>query len=202
MGLLDSLRRARARRILRRAFWIADQSKDKTMMETAIPLLRTAAAIDPSNPHIWNETAFVLGRLGRDSEAMEAALRAVEVAPGEPKFHNAVAGIRFHAIIRAKPSRKEAEPLLKEAVREIEGLIKRWPAYAPFHLGHAEALAASGAFENVWEAALDRAANFYDKQCVMADGLETTGERLRQVLRGSRTQCLNYARWWASLADG
>ena len=202
MRLLDWFRRARASRLLREAFWIIDKARDKAKMESAIPLLKEASILDPGNPHIWNETAFVLGRLGREEEAIEAALQAVRIAPNEPKFHNAVAGIRFHSIIRAKPARKVAEPKLKEAVREMEGLIQRWPAYPAFHLGHAEALAASGAPEKAWNEALDRAAYIYDGQVVMADGVKTSGERLREVLRSSRTQCLNYARWWANLADG
>ena len=201
MRLFDWFRRARASRLLRKAFWIVDKARNKAKMESAIPLLKEAAILDPGNPHIWNETAFVLGRLGREAEAIAAASQAVRIAPNEPKFHNAVVGISFHSIIRAKPARKVAEPRLKATIREMEGLIQRWPDYPAFHLGHAEALAASGAPETAWEAALDRAANIYDGQVVMADGLKTSGERLREVLRSSRTQCLNNARWWTGLAD-
>lgn len=201
MGLVGMFRRARARQYTRKAFWIVDKARDKATMEKGLELLVQAAALDPANPHTWNEMAFVLGRIGREAEAMEAAKRAVQIAPDEPKFHNALAGIRFQVIIRAKLPRSRAKPLLDGAVREMDGLTKRWPSYAPFHLGHAHALAASGASEKAWEEALDRAARLYDAQSMMGSGLGTTGDRLRQVLRSSRDECLAYARWWAALAD-
>ncbi len=205
MGILDALfgssPSVKARRLLRRAFLHVEHATKREDLESALTLLQEASQLDPQNLDVWNELAFVLGHLGRNEDALAAGQNAVNLQPENPKFHNAVLGNRMELAMKAK-TKSAGDPILRQVLTECETLIERFPNYAPLHLCRADLLAASGAPEEEWSMALDRACAIYESQKTMGSGGQTTGERLRNVMRNARTRCLDGAQWWRNLPDG
>ncbi len=204
MGLLDALfgndPATRARRLLKRAFDMVERARNREDLERARPLLEEASRLDPDNPHVWNELAFVCGHTGHIEIAVEAGRHAVRIEPDNAKFHNAVLGNREKLIMRAK-SRAEAGPQMRQLLVECEALLARFASYPPLHLCHADLLAATGAPEADWSRELDRACALYTEQDRLGSGMETNAKGLANVLRNGRERCQSRADWWRKLPE-
>lgn len=188
----------KGKRLLRKAFWIVERARGREDIERAVPLLEEAAALAPNSPDVWNELAFVLGRLGRLGEALAAASKAAELCPEHPKFHNAVVGISLD-MARLSKTREEAAPRLDRALADMRALAARFPAYPPVRLGIAEVLASLGRPEQDWNAEIDTACTLYEKEDRMGANVETTAKRLSTVLQNARSKCHASAEWWKRL---
>lgn len=154
----------------------------------------------PSNPHIWNELAFVFGRLGRPKEGLEPARRAVSLCPDHPKFHNVIIGIHQDLAARSK-TRAEARELLARVLSAQEEVVRRFPNYPSARLGKAEILAMCGEKEGIWEAEIDEACRLYERQTVTGSDQQLTSERLKELLQNSRAKCIVAAKWWSRLPN-
>jgi tetratricopeptide (TPR) repeat protein len=198
--LFGGIGRSEAERLHLRAFQMVEHATRREDFEAALPLLEEASGLAPNHPDVWNELAFVLGHLGRLEDALNAAKKAVDLQPENPKYYNAVIGNRMKLALRSK-TRTEARPLLSKTLTDCGQLLNRFPEYPPSHLGRAEILAASGAPESDWEQELDRACTIYEKQGTMGHGGETTGDRLKNVLQNCRIRCLARAQWWSKLPE-
>jgi tetratricopeptide (TPR) repeat protein len=197
----------RAKWLLRRAYWLVEtglRQKDiraaTPLLERAILILQKASSLMPDNPHIWNELAFVFGRLGRPEEALEPARRAVTLGPDHAKFHNVLIGIQQDFAARSK-TRAEARKRLAEVLRAQEQVVRRFPDYPSARLGKAEILAMCGEKERIWEAEIDHACRLYEQQAIDGSGQRLTAERLKEILQNSRAKCLTAAKWWNRLPE-
>ena len=198
----------RAKWLLRRSYWLVEtalRNKDlgvaMSLLREAIPLLQKASSLMPSNPHIWNELAFVFGRLGRPDEGLEPAKKAVALCPEHPKFHNVLIGIHQDLAARSK-TRAEARKLLASVLSAQDEVVRRFPNYPAARLGKAEILAMCGEQERIWEAEIDHACRLYEQQSVTGSEQRLTSDRLKELLQNSRAKCLAAAKWWNSLPNG
>jgi tetratricopeptide (TPR) repeat protein len=191
------LRRFRAKSLTNRAFFLVEAGD----YQGAIVLLNRATQIDPSYGHAHNETAFVYGRKLRQFDlAEQAARRAIECDPHNPKFHNALLGITRDRVTLLK-TRKEVLAQVGKLLREIDAAIAANPEYPPLRLCRAANLALCGRPEEEWQAEVDAARQLYGGRIRAASGLRLQVGDVDAILSRSRSECAEMARLWQKLSD-
>lgn len=137
----------------------------------AEPVLRAALQLDPDNPQALHNLAAVLRTLGRDREAVVAALRLQAVQPHNPikSFkagliayqHGDYGGARdaFLTALRQAPEDHEFHFMLGMAYQRLGDRAK-----TAEHLQRAEALARTAAHANAYSAKLRLAMDAMSKQ--------------------------------------
>jgi tetratricopeptide (TPR) repeat protein len=170
-------------------------------MEGALALLRRAVEIDPTYGHAHNEMAYVLGKkLRRLDEAEDAARRAVECDPQNPKFQNALMGVLTDRV-SALGARKDILGAIEVRISELDKAIAENPAYPPYHLGKAAALASSGRAQAEWRAEIQKARELYARQTHAASGLPLGPGDVDAILARSTAECQELAKRWDSLPE-
>lgn len=110
--------------------YLAESAMQGGQFEVAESRFRQALALEPSNPAILNNLAWVLGKRNNSTAALEFASRAVKLAPSRPEFLDTLAEVQAQAgrLDDAIDSQRQAVAVAPEShsqrLRLAEYLIK------------------------------------------------------------------------------
>jgi len=169
--------------------------------QKAVPLLEQAVRLAPDSADCHNELSICYDRLGRSESAEREVRAAISCDPNNPKFRNGLVGVLFSRVVRAR-SQQQLVDRLAEVHREIGHVMDIAPQYAPAHFAKAQALALSGAAQELWEAELAQASKKYKQSGSTASGLPADDWHIECIVEENRVRCREMHRLWESLSLG
>lgn len=197
MKLFRRFRRFLARSATKRAFFLVEWGD----VESALTLLRRAIKIDPTYGHAHNEMAFILGARFRClDEAEDAARRAIECDPQNPKFQNTLINVLIDREYSLR-SRKDFLAAMEIIMSELDKAIAENPAYPPYYLSKAKALALSGCTQAKWRLEIEKARELYAQRTHAVSGLSLRPGDVDRILARSTAECQELAKRWDSLPE-
>lgn len=170
-----------------------------------------AVNLAPANYRAWNELSFILSRLRRFREALDAIEKAIENVKMEPrplflddraselsKYQRARVAVSISAIVNEGQT-AESDELITTLRHEIKRLIEENPDDPANYLYLADISAVSGEPQSKWEGYLSTAANRYRHRTKNASGQPLDAARVRSTLLENTLRCtlLSRREFWA-----
>ena len=173
--------------------------KPPMLLTQALARLESVAEDRPEWGPVHDEMSYVLSRLNRFDEALQAAQRAEHCDPTNAKFAAKRMAIQIHELVKAgqlatqksatglMPAPKMAAALLQE----VDEFLAMYPEYPNGMFLKAELQAAllGSDKQSVWEESLTRAAEAMGNRTKMATGYGASLNRLMGTLRASSILC-------------
>jgi predicted O-linked N-acetylglucosamine transferase (SPINDLY family) len=161
---------------LSEALTIATAHHRAGRLDLAEEIYRRILAADPNHADALHLVGLVRHHRGRSAEAIPWMLRALELNPGEPDYHNNLADA-YRAVGR-----------IGDATRSFRRAVELGPQFAPYRVNLAHALLAQGQLDEAiaeYRHALQQNAEHVEAQRGLAGALRVAG-RLEEAEAGCR----------------